>query len=88
MGGFVYDRLLEDSLDEHASAYVRLADGVAVERDFRWTAFRLRNGARWHDGRPVTREDVLYTLRCWDREGRLPGSECGHRPDQGRRTDV
>ena len=62
MGGFVYDRLLEDSLDEHASAYVRLADGVAVERDFRWTAFRLRNGARWHDGRPVTREDVLYTL--------------------------
>ena len=62
MGGFVYDRLLEDSLDEHASACVRLADGVAVERDFRWTAFRLRNGARWHDGRPVTREDVLYTL--------------------------
>ena len=62
MGGFVYDPLLEESLDEHASAYVRLADGVAVERDFRWTAFRLRDGARWHDGRPVTREDVLYTF--------------------------
>ena len=44
--GFVYDRLLEESLDEPAAAYVRLADGVAVERDFRWTAFRMRNGAR------------------------------------------
>ncbi len=62
MDGFVYDRLLEESLDEHASAYVRLADGVAVEQDLRWVAFRLREGARWHDGHPITREDVLYTF--------------------------
>ena len=60
--GFVYDRLLEGSLDEPAAAYVRLADGVAVERDFRWTAFRMRDGARWHDGRPITRDDVLHTF--------------------------
>ena len=62
MGSLVYDRLLEDSIDEPASAYVRLADGVAVEEDYRWTAFRLRDGARWHDGRPITREDVLFTF--------------------------
>ena len=62
MGSLVYDRLLEDSIDEPASAYVRLADGVAVEQDYRWTAFRLREGGRWHDGQPITREDVIYTF--------------------------
>ena len=62
MGSLVYDRLLEDSIDEPASAYVRLADGVAVEEDYRWTAFRLRDGARWHDGRPITLDDVLFTF--------------------------
>lgn len=62
MDSLVYDRLLEDSIDEPASAYVRLADGVAVEQDYRWTAFRLREDARWHDGRPITREDVLFTF--------------------------
>ena len=62
MGSLVYDRLLEDSIDEPASAYVRLADGVAVEKDYRWTAFRLRKEARWHDGRPITRDDVLFTF--------------------------
>ena len=62
MGSLVYDRLLEDSIDEPASAYVRLADGVAVERDYRWTAFRLRRDGRWHDGRPITRDDVLFTF--------------------------
>ena len=69
--GFVYDRLLDASLDEPAAAYVRLADGVAVERDFRWTAFRIREGARWHDGRPVTREDVLYTFDAIREHGRV-----------------
>ena len=62
MGSLVYDRLLEDSIDEPASAYVRLADGVAVESDYRWTAFRLRSDARWHDGQPITRDDVLFTF--------------------------
>ena len=47
MGSLVYDRLLEDSIDEPASAYARLADGVAVERDYRWTAFGC---ARTHAG--------------------------------------
>ena len=62
MGSLVYDRLLEDSIDEPASAYARLADGVAVEKDYRWTAFRLRAEARWHDGRPITPDDVLFTF--------------------------
>ena len=69
--GFVYDRLLEESLDEPAAAYARLADGVAVEPDFRWTAFRMREGARWHDGRPITRDDVLHTFDAIQEHGRL-----------------
>ena len=62
MGSLVYDRLLEDSIDEPASAYVRLAAAVAVEQDYRWTAFRLRSDGRWHDGQPITVDDVLFTF--------------------------
>ena len=62
MGSLVYDRLLEDSIDEPSSAYARLAEGVAVEADYRWTAFRLRTDARWHDGQPIDRDDVLFTF--------------------------
>ena len=64
MGSLVYDTMLEDTIDEPASAYVRLADGVAVEQDYRWVAFRLHDGARWHDGRPITTEDVVFTFEA------------------------
>lgn len=33
-------------------------------RGRRWT-FRLRQGVRWHDGRPLTADDVVWTMRNW-----------------------
>lgn len=65
----VYDRLLEPAIDENASYYGRLADGVWIADDFRQVAFRLRKEARWHDGKPLTVEDVIFTFETFKTHG-------------------
>ena len=50
------------TIDESASFYGRLADGVWVADDRRSFAFRLRGEARWHDGVPITVDDVIFTF--------------------------
>ena len=40
-------------LAEAASAY---------PEDFSWVIYRLRPEARWHDGKPVTPEDVIFSF--------------------------
>lgn len=65
----VYDRLLEPAIDESASYYGRLADGVWIADDSRQVAFRLREEARWHDGKPITVEDVIFTFETFKAHG-------------------
>ena len=61
-GVLIYDRLLEQSIDEPASYYGRLASGIWVADDFRRFAFQIRQGAYWHDGEPLTAADVVFTF--------------------------
>ncbi len=65
----VFERLLESAADEPASAYGRLAEGVAVDPDYRWVAFKLRPRVRWHDGRAITVEDVVFTFKAFKEHG-------------------
>ncbi|MCZ6890318.1 MAG: extracellular solute-binding protein [Gammaproteobacteria bacterium] len=65
----LYDRLLEPALDEATSQYGRLAEGVMVADDFSWVAFKLRNGAYWHDGEPITVDDVIFTFNAIKEHG-------------------
>ena len=58
----LYDPLLEQSGDEIAGFYGRLAESLAVAPDRRSLAFRLRPEARWHDGVPITTADVKFTF--------------------------
>ena len=58
---FIYDSLLEPAIDEPTSQYGRLAHAVRVQDDT--IAFELRPEARWHDGAPITAEDVAFTFR-------------------------
>lgn len=68
-GALIYDRLLEGASDEVSAAYGRLAEGVAVERDYKWVAFKLRKEPRWHDGTPLTVEDVIFTFNAFKEHG-------------------
>jgi microcin C transport system substrate-binding protein len=63
----LWDTLLVPSLDEPATHYGLLAEGIAVAEDGAWIAFKLRDEGRWHDGRPITVEDVVFSFQvCQD----------------------
>ena len=70
---YLHDSLLAEAADEPATWYGRLAEGVAVAPDGSWIAFKLREEARWHDGQPVTIEDVAYTYRMYRDEATAHG---------------
>jgi microcin C transport system substrate-binding protein len=58
----IYETLTTGSRDEVATYYGLLAEAVSYPADFSWVKYRLRPEARWHDGKPVTPEDVIYSL--------------------------
>jgi microcin C transport system substrate-binding protein len=58
----LYDTLMAPSLDEVATEYGLLAEAVRHPPDFSSVTYRLRAQARWHDGKPVTPEDVVWTF--------------------------
>lgn len=67
--GGLYDTLLTSSDDEAFTEYGLLAESVEVPEDRSWAVFRLRPGARWHDGEPVTVEDVAFSLAVLKEKG-------------------
>ena len=58
----IYDTLMEDSSDEPFSSYGQVAEGVRVAEDGKSVTYRLRDIARWHDGKPITVEDVIWSF--------------------------
>src|SRR3546814_531358 len=54
---------------EPFSEYGRLAETVEMPEDRSWVAFNLRPEARWHDGRPVTAADVVWTFETLVEKG-------------------
>lgn len=60
--GYIWDTLTRASADEPESAYGHLAETIEVAADKSYVAFELRAQARFHDGAPVTAEDVAWTF--------------------------
>ena len=65
----IYDTLMTASADEPFSEYGLLAESIETPADRSWVAFTLRKEARWHDGTPVTVEDVLWTFETLRTKG-------------------
>ncbi|MCK5621288.1 MAG: ABC transporter substrate-binding protein, partial [Alphaproteobacteria bacterium] len=65
----IYDSLMTNSLDEPFSEYCLLCETVEVPQDRSWVAFTLRANARWHDGKPITVEDVIWTFNTLREKG-------------------
>ena len=64
-----YDRLLTSSFDEAGAEYGLLAQSVQAAQDFSWVEFTLRPEARWHDGKPVTPDDVVFSFNILREKG-------------------
>ena len=60
--GLVYESLMADSLEEPSTSYGLIAEWASYPADFSSVTFKLRDEARWHDGTPITPEDVIYSL--------------------------
>jgi microcin C transport system substrate-binding protein len=66
----IYDTLLSRNLDEPLSQYGHLARIIELPADRKGVTFELREGARWHDGRPITAEDVVFSFTTLRANGR------------------
>ena len=58
----IYETLMTHAQDEIATEYGLLAEAASHPDDFEWVIYRLRKEARWHDGKPVTPEDVIFSI--------------------------
>ena len=63
------DSLMVDTRDEPFSSYGLVAESIEVPEDRSWTTFNLRPEARFHDGTPITSDDVEFTLETLSRFG-------------------
>jgi microcin C transport system substrate-binding protein len=60
--GQIYEALTAPSEDEVSTEYGALAETMSHPDDFSSVTYRLRPQAKWHDGQPVTPEDVIFSL--------------------------
>ncbi|WP_431285796.1 extracellular solute-binding protein [Humitalea sp. 24SJ18S-53] len=67
---WVYDPLLTTAPDESLVAYGHLAERFELDETTRRVRFTLRATARFQDGRPVTADDVAFTVTTLARYGR------------------
>jgi microcin C transport system substrate-binding protein len=58
----LYQTLSTASLDEVSSEYGLLAEAVSFPADFSSATYRLRREAKWHDGTPITPDDVIFSF--------------------------
>jgi microcin C transport system substrate-binding protein len=62
-GGLLYDTLMEQSIDEPSVSHPLVADAFKYPDDFSSATYRLDPRARWHDGKPITTDDVIWSFK-------------------------
>jgi len=67
--GLIYDTLLTSSADEAFTEYGLLAETVETDAERTYVAFTLREDAYWHDGKPITADDVIWTFNTLVEKG-------------------
>ncbi len=63
------ETLLTSSADEPFTAYGLIAESLEVPEDRSWAIFNLRPEARWHDGEPITVDDVIWSFNTLTTKG-------------------
>ncbi len=74
----IYDSLMTPAADEVASEYGLLADAVRYPADFSSVTYRLRPEAKWHDGQPVTPQDVVWSFEALTKNNPRQGFYYSH----------
>lgn len=61
MNSLLFESLMTRSLDEPQSYYPQIAQSVEYDQSAERISFTLNPKARWHDGTPITVEDVIFS---------------------------
>ncbi|MFQ5774155.1 MAG: extracellular solute-binding protein [Kiloniellaceae bacterium] len=67
--GFLVESLMTSGADEAFTEYGLIAETIEWPEDRSWVAFTLRPEARWHDGQPITVDDVIFSLETMKTKG-------------------
>jgi len=69
VNSIVFDSLMTRAGDEPDALYGLVAYEVEYPQDRSWVIFRLRPEARFHDGSPLTADDVVFSLNILKEKG-------------------
>ena len=67
--GYINDTLMRRVWDEAFTMYGLIAEFVEMPADRSSITFHINPNARFHDGSPITREDVLFSLETFQTKG-------------------
>jgi microcin C transport system substrate-binding protein len=60
--GLTLDTFMYTSPDEASTEYCHVCEWVSYPDDFSAVTFKIRDGARFHDGKPITPQDAIFSL--------------------------
>src|SRR5262249_13486827 len=66
----LWETLCWHARDEAFTVYGMVAETIEWPDDRSWVAFNLRPQAKWHDGTPITVEDVIWSFEILKAKGR------------------
>lgn len=69
IANFLFESLMTRALDEPQAYYPLLAQSVEYDREEGRLSFTMNPRARWHDGTPVTVEDVIFSFHILTEKG-------------------
>ena len=72
------ETLTTSALDEVSTDYGLLAEAVSYPEDRSSVTYRLRANARWHDGQPVTPDDVIFSFETLKQNSPFYGAYYRH----------
>lgn len=61
-GGLLWDTLMQQSVADPGTSHALIAEAFKYPDDYSSVTYRIDANARWHDGTPVTAEDVVWSF--------------------------
>lgn len=66
---YYFPQMMARSWDEPFSLYGYVAETIMTPPDRSWVEFQLNPAAEWHDGTPITVDDVIFSMEILREQG-------------------
>ena len=61
-GGLLWETLMQQSIADPGTSHALIAEAFKYPDDYSSATYRIDPDARWHDGEPITAEDVVWSF--------------------------